>query len=247
MFVRELEIAILENRTAMKRMSFFLCVLLFVSAAEIRQAQAQASVASYVTAAPLNQYFISERSSEIALARSAAPASLSDGAEVLVLEKNGYVTATKGSNGFVCIVERSWAKTTDDSEFWNPKVRAPLCVNGPAARSYLPIVLLKTKLALAGRDKAEIAQALKLALDRKELPALEANAMCYMMSRQQYLSDHDTHWHPHMMWFVPGDSVKSWGADMPGVPGYAGSVLEDRMTVFMLTVDHWSDGSPSML
>jgi hypothetical protein len=160
-----------------------------------------------------------------------------------VLAQNGYMTAAKGGNGFVCLVERSWAKTTDDPEFWNPKVRAPICVNAPAARTYLPIVLLKTKLVLAGKSRMEIARAVKSALDTKEWPALEPNAMCYMMSKQQYLSDDDMHWHPHMMWFVPGDAVQSWGANLAGVPVFAGNVPEDRMTVFMVVVRRWSDGT----
>jgi hypothetical protein len=154
-----------------------------------------------------------------------------------------YLTAEKGGNGFVCFVERSWGKTTDDPEFWNPKVRAPLCVNAPAAKSYLPIVLLKTKLALAGKTNVEIAQAVKSALDRKEWPAAEPNAMCYMMSKQQYLSDDDMNWRPHMMWFVAGDAAESWGANLDGVPAMAGHVPQDRMTVFMIPVRHWSDGT----
>ncbi len=210
-----------------------------------RQLPAQTSSARYPAAAPLSQYLIPEKASEIELARSAAPASISDGAEVLVLTKDGYVTAVKGGNGFVCLVERSWAKSTDDAEFWNPKVSAPHCLNAPAAKTYLPIVLLKTKLMLAGKTKMEIAQTLKAAMENKELPTLDPNAMCYMMSKQQYLSDSDTHWHPHMMWYVPGDSAKSWDANLPGVPVIAGNVPEDRMTVFMIVVDHWSDGTPA--
>ena len=150
-----------------------------------------------------------------------------------------------GGNGFVCLVERSWAKTTDDAEFWNPKVRAPMCVNAPAARTYLPIVLMKTKLVLGGKSRMEIARAVKSALESKEWPALEPNAMCYMMSKQQYLSDDDIHWHPHVMWFVPGDAAQSWGANLAGVPAIAGNVPEDRMTIFLLKVDHWSDGTPT--
>ncbi|NYF52953.1 hypothetical protein [Tunturiibacter gelidoferens] len=207
------------------------------------QARAQAPAAPYPVAAPLDQYLIPEKTSEIELARSAAPASISDGAEVLVLSQQGYTTAVKGSNGFVCLVERSWAKSTDDPEFWNPKVQAPHCLNAPAAKTYLPIVLLKTKLVLAGKSKTEIAQTLKAALDKKELPTLEPNAMCYMMSKQQYLSDDDTHWHPHMMWYVPGDATQSWGANLAGVPTIAGNVPEDRMTIFLLRVGHWSDGT----
>jgi hypothetical protein len=210
-----------------------------------RQVLAQAPSARYPAAAQLDQYVIPEKSSEIELARSAAPASISGGAEVLVLTKDGYVTAVKGGNGFVCLVERAWAKSTDDPEFWNPKVSAPHCLNAQAARTYLPIVLMKTQLVMAGRSKSEIAQALKSAMERKELPTLEPNAMCYMMSKQQYLSDDDMHWHPHMMWYVPGDASPSWGANLPSVPALAGYVPEDRMTVFMVRVDHWSDGTPA--
>ncbi len=207
-----------------------------------RQVQAQA--APYSAAAPLDQYFMPAKASEIELARSAAPASIADGAEVLVLTQGGYMTAVKGGNGFVCLVERSWGKTTDDPEFWNPKVRAPLCVNGPAARTYLPIVFAKTRMVIAGKSRTEIARALQSAWERKEMPALEPNAMCYMMSKQQYLSDDDMAWHPHIMWFVTGDAAKSWEANLPGVPVIAANAPEDRMTIFMVKVGHWSDGTP---
>jgi hypothetical protein len=68
--------------------------------------------------APLGQYLIPDEKAEIALARSAAPASISDAAEVMVLRRDGFATAASGSNGFVCVIERSWGKATDDSEFW---------------------------------------------------------------------------------------------------------------------------------
>jgi hypothetical protein len=208
----------------------------------LQSATAQTKQTSYVPA-PLDSYLIPDRNVEIASARSAAPRAIADDAEVLVLTRSGYATAVKGTNGFVCMVERSWAKTTDDPEFWNPKMRAPICVNAAAARTYLPLVLMKTRLALAGTSTPEIARTLDAALDSKDLPPLEANAMCYMMSREQYLSDEDTHWHPHMMWFVPGDAMKTWGANQPGTPALAGYVSEDRMTVFMVVVRKWSDGT----
>jgi len=224
----------------------FVCIVGVGFPGAFRQAQAQAAAALYPAAAPLDQYLIPAKASEIALARSAAPASISNGAEVLVLTQQGYVTAVKGGNGFVCLVERSWGKDTGDAEFWNPKVRAPHCLNAPAAKTYLPIVLLKTRLVLAGKTRPEIAGALKSAWDKKELPALEPNAICYMMSKQQYLSDRDVHWHPHMMWYVAGDSVESWGAQGDDVPVYAGAVPEDRVTIFMIPVGHWSDGTAAM-
>ena len=165
--------------------------------------KAVAQDGNYPAMTPLDRYLIADERSEIALARSAAPASISDPAEVMVLRRNRYATAVKGSNGFVCIVERSWAKPTDDPEFWNPKVRAPHCFNPAASRTFLPIFLKKTELVLAGKSKAQILADTTSALGTKELPALAPGAMCYMMAKQQYLSDDDMSWHPHLMFYVP--------------------------------------------
>jgi hypothetical protein len=149
--------------------------------------------------AALDRYLMPEENSEIALARSAAPASISVSAEVMVLGRNGYTTAVKGKNGFLRIVERSWGPPPITPEFWNPKVRAAICFNPPAARTLVPIYLMKTKLVLEGKSKTEIIQTSASALDKKELAALEPGAMCYVMSKQQYLSDHDLSWHPHLV------------------------------------------------
>jgi hypothetical protein len=108
--------------------------------------------------APIEQYLMADRSA--ALARSAAPDSVPRDAEVLVLTPRGYETAAKGGNGFVCFVERSWGDGSDDPEFWSPKARAPLCLNASAVRSYLPLMRKRTELALAGRSKAQIFEAL---------------------------------------------------------------------------------------
>src|SRR5271166_1853184 len=128
------------------------------------QARAQAAKAPYPAMAPLDRYLMPDAKAEIALARSAAPASISDGAEVMVLGRTGYTTAVKGTNGFLCIVERSWGAATDHPDFWNPKVRAPHCFNPPAAKTFLPIFLMKTKLVLAGKSKAEILEVTTSAL-----------------------------------------------------------------------------------
>jgi hypothetical protein len=184
-----------------------------------------------------------DEKAEIALARSAAPASISDGAEVMVLGRTGYRTAVKGSNGFLCIVERSWGAATDHPEFWNPKIRGAICFNPPSARTFVPIYLMKTKLVLAGKSKAEIVQATASALDKKELPVLEPGAMCYMMSKHQYLNDQVMSWYPHLMFFIPGDAAKSWGANLPGSPVLATDDPEERVTIQMVPVGAWSDGT----
>lgn len=222
--------------------AFLLQVLLFGATC---RARTQTEKFRYPSMAPLDEYLIQDENTEIALARSAAPASISQAAEVIVLKRSGYTTAVTGTNRFVCIVERSWGAATNDPEFWNPKGRAPICFNPPVARTYLPIYLMKTKLVLAGKSKVEIAKAITAALDRKDLPALETGGMCYMMSKQQYLGDGPKSWHPHLMFFVPGNAAKSWGANLPGSPVIAAENPEERMTVCLVWVGKWSDGTPA--
>jgi hypothetical protein len=209
------------------------------------EARVQAGKAPYPAMAPMDEYLIADASAEIALARSAAPASIADGAEVMVLGPKGYTTAVKGTNGFLCIVERSWGAATDDPEFWNPKIRAPICFNPAAARTFARIYLMKTRLVLAGKSKREILEATSSALDKKELPPLEPGAMCYMMSKEQYLNDRGMSWHPHLMFFVAGDAAKSWGADLPGSPVIAANDPEERVTILMVWVGKWSDATPA--
>jgi hypothetical protein len=206
------------------------------------QAQPQEAKAPYPSMAPLEQYLM-ESNAEVALARTAAPASISKNAEVMVLGHVGYTTAVKGGNGFVCLVERSWGAATIEPEFWNPKVRSPICFNPPAARSFLPLFLMKTRLVLSGKSKVEIAEAIGSALNKKELPALEQGAMCYMLSKQQYLNDQGKSWHPHLMFLIPGDAAESWGANLAASPVIAVNDPEERATIFMVWVDAWSDGT----
>src|SRR5271165_3652427 len=80
-------------------------------------------IASFPDMAPVDQYRMASRSEEIALARSAAPAAISSAADVLVLGEHGYEMAVKGTNGFVCLVERSWFASFGDPAFWNPRIR----------------------------------------------------------------------------------------------------------------------------
>jgi hypothetical protein len=232
------------RKNEVKLIAFVFLVQLCLPGAT-RQVLAQAGNAAYPAMAPVDAYLIADQNSEIAMARSAAPASIANGAEVMVLGRSGFTTAVKGTNGFLCLVERSWGAATDDPEFWNPKVRAPICFNAAAARTFVPIFLMKTRLVLQGKSRTEILAAIAAALDRKELPALEPGAMCYMMSKQQYLNDRGMSWHPHVMMFVSGDAAKSWGADKDDSPIMYTNDPEERVTIFMVWVDNWSDGSPA--
>jgi cytochrome c-type biogenesis protein CcmH/NrfF len=206
---------------------------------------ALAQTSAYPAMAPFEQYLMPE-AAEIELAKSAAPKSVSDQAEVMVLRKDGYATVAKGSNGFLCLVERGWATETTASEFWNTKLRSPNCFNQAAADSFAQIYLMKTRLVIQGKSKKEILQAISTAMDSKILPPVIPGAMCYMMSKQQYLNDKDKSWHPHLMFFVAGNVGKSWGADLPGSPIMSANDAEERVTIFMMVAGHWSDGTPAM-
>jgi hypothetical protein len=208
------------------------------------QALAQDAKTPYPSMAPLDQYLIADRDAEIAMARSAAPESISRDAEVMVLGRHGYETTNKGKNGFVCVVQRSWIAPFDDPEFWNPKGRAPICLNPPAVRSFLPVIIKRTELVLAGQSKAQMLEDLKAAVDKKELPAMEPGAMCYMMSKQTY-NDRYGHWRPHLMFFAPLTDPALWGADLPGSPilAFNGKDSPERLTVFLIPLGKWSDGT----
>ena len=107
-------------------------IALLVMLSTAWQAIAQNAKNTYPNMAPVDQYLMEDRSSEIALARSAAPESISRDAEVMVLGRHGYETAVQGKNGFVCLVERSWTAPIDDPGFWNPNLACRRVLDKPA-------------------------------------------------------------------------------------------------------------------
>ncbi len=239
--------------------SIFLSAFVFVAALiATRPAAAQGSKQSYPTMAPVEQYLM-DRDAEIALARRAAPDSISHDASVIVLTRHGYETAVEGKNGWVCTVARGWLAMFDNPEFWSPKVRAAGCFNPPAARSILPYDYKRTELLLAGHSKLEVIAAIKAAIDKKELPALEQGTVCYMMSKSSYLTDNGGHNAPHLMFYATDKDRNdaAWGANLTNSPvlsvnywyfsadAYPQLKAFPPMSVFLVMVDKWSDGTPA--
>ncbi len=206
-----------------------------------------ALAAGYPEMAPLDQYLM-DPAAEIALARSAAPTSISGKATVLVLTRHGYTAAVRGSNGFVCAVERAWMSQYDFPGFWNPRMRGPLCFNPAAVRSILPYTIKRTELVLAGRSKPQMVAAMRHDIQRHALPRLEAGALAYMMSKEGYLNGDAGHWVPHLMFYFPRAQAATWGADLPGAPPMLNPQFQDSpeaLSILMVPVTHWSDGSPA--
>ena len=221
----------------------FVMIAVFVGVGWAYEAMAQDAATAYTKMAPVDQYLMADRDTEIALARSAAPDSIARDAEVLVLARHGFETAVKGKNGFVCIVARSWTSAAD---FWNPKVRVPMCVNAPAARSYLIRLTKETGWILAGQTKAQLTETIAAAIEKKELPAMEPGAMCYMMGKQGYAGDSTPHWPPHLMFFYSRTDPSIWGANLPGSPVFAMADPDEQLTSFVITAQHWSDGTEDL-
>ena len=213
--------------------------------------------AAYPSMAPIDAYLM-DRAQEVALAKSAAPASISKDATVLVLTRTGYETAVTGTSGFVCWVGRGWVGASDWPERWNPKIRGAECLNPQAARSVLPFAKLRTAMILAGRTTAEIIARIRTAVRTGEIPPLESGAMSYMMSKSSYLTDQgDNHDMPHLMYFVAVKNAADWGANTPDSPVIGGNywfftpgheaetASLPLLSVFISGVATWSDGTPA--
>jgi hypothetical protein len=217
--------------------------LALLALATTSNAQSQPVATKYTQRAPVAQYLMADPAAEIALARTAAPDAIARNAEVLVLGPHGFTTAVKGSNGFVCIVGRGWTAAADP-DYWNPAVRVPMCVNAPAAHSYLLRVMKETEWGLAGRTPTEMSTSVTAALARQELPPMEPGAMCYMMSREGYGGDLAPHWPSHLMFFYTDFDPAKWGANLPGSPVLGLSDPIEHLTQFVVVVPQWSDGTP---
>jgi len=233
----------LKKISAIAIKSFALLLVLGAAYQVVAQAAtAPSTTTPYAKMAPVDQYIMADRAAEIALARSAAPDSIARDAAVQVLGRHGFETAVKGTNGFVCIVGRSWTSAAD-ADFWDPKVRVPMCVNAAAARSYFLRITKIAELALAGNTLAQVNGAIAAAIAKKELPPMESGAMCYMMGKQGFGGDSAPHWPSHLMFFYSDTDPASWGANLPGSPVIGMSDPVEHLTQFVVPVQRWSDGT----
>jgi len=231
------------------RRYFALPCILAISVA-LAAAGATLASPSYQRMAPLNQYLNSDRQGEIALARSAAPPSVALHATVMVLDRHGYTTAIRGTNGFTCLVERSWMSPFSSTEFWNWHMRGPICYNAAASNSVLLYTLKRTNLVLAGMSKSVMLDRIRAAVASKALPAPEPGSMAFMLSKRGYLGDGNGAWMPHLMLYAPASATAnngaSWGANLPGSPVFFDNVhhiVPEPVTIFYVPVAHWSNGT----
>jgi hypothetical protein len=136
------------------------------------------------------------RDREIALARSAAPASVSAAARIYLWSAAGWVVADSGTSSVACLVNRSW-----------PAALEPECFDEEAAATIMPMEMRRTELLHRGiaaeQVETEIARGLLDGTFR--LPS--RLAVAYMMSAGQDLVGDDGQpagqWQPHLMIYYP--------------------------------------------
>lgn len=144
------------------------------------------------------------RAEEIALARSAAPAEVSDSATIFVLGASGYEVAVQGSSGAACYVSRDWITSIE-----------PHCFDPEGARTIMPMAMYRVGRLHAGASKAEAEREIAdgLADGRFRLPSRPV--MSYMMSEAQKLVAPNGmpvgHWKPHIMIYQPYLSTRDLG------------------------------------
>lgn len=153
---------------------------------------------------------------EVALARSAAPPSVSDSAAVWVFSDSGYVLASSG-NGAACYVARSW-----------PASLEPHCFDAEGAESIMKIHMREVELLHRGATPEQVDRELGAAIMSGTLRLPRRPAMSWMMSAEQSLiSDSGRpagRWRPHVMIYyaflpaLPGAGVNSGMITGAGTP-----------------------------
>jgi len=147
--------------------------------------------------------FFWDRDREIAVARSAAPETLSAKATVWVLTRNGYEKAVEGENGANCLVTRGWSAPFDTDLFGWPELVAPICYDAIASGAPMKEQILRAELGLKGKSHDEIKAAVYRAYADGELRQLDRVGLSYMYSHAQVLGPTVGHWHPHLMIHAP--------------------------------------------
>lgn len=184
---------------------------------------------------PLSDYMMPQ-DVEVSLAKSAAPASISEHATIKVFTSSGFRVVHEGDNGFVCIVMRGFTGAPTFTPLpvrtyiaYDPKTRAPICFDPQAARSVLPYYEFKNKLGLEGKTPEQIAEAVQAAYKNGVIPERHEVSFAYMWSADQILGPAG-HWHPHLMVFAPfyTNSMLGGNADSQHLP----AVGDDSGTPF---------------
>ena len=149
------------------------------------------------------------RERQIGLALSAAPTEVSSKATVYVLGLKGYEKAREGTNGFSCLIERSFKGTTQTSS-------APACFDAVGSGSIMVAYLRREELRAEGKSEAEIKDDIAKGYEdgRFKVPG---PGFLYMMSNENFVynnvSGKSGFVAPHLMFYAPNKTANDVGYD----------------------------------
>ena len=113
-----------------------------------------------------------------------------------------------------------------------------------ASRAFRAALFFKNNRDGVGFSKTQMFDAIKAAVDKKELGAPALGSLTYMMSKEAYLTDRPPHNLNHLMYDLPRMDGAAWGANLPGVPIYFQQLSPAPITEFYVVMGNWSDGTP---
>lgn len=163
--------------------------------------------------------YLMDEAEELRLAATAGPKAVTVGASYYVLRPGGFERVTKGTNGFHCFVERSWGTPTDDHRIvFDPRVKAPHCINQEGAETTMQEIFLTAELVMEAKSADEVREGVDRAFASGELRLPRELSLTYMMSKHQWLGPGIEAWRPHLMIWIPYLEASEIGVQAPGSP-----------------------------
>lgn len=184
----------------------------------------------------------SPRERQIELALSAAPTEVSANAAVYILGPKGYEKAREGTNGFSCLVERSFKGGVQTSS-------APACFDAEGGRSIMVAYLRREELRAAGKTEEEIKEDIANGYrdGRFKVPG---PGFLYMMSNENYVYNSESKKSgfvpPHLMFYAPYKTAKDIGYESVSpvmVPYLTGSGVGPESLLVVAADKPSQDGS----
>jgi hypothetical protein len=150
------------------------------------------------------------RERQIKLALSSAPAEVSSKATLYVLGPKGYERGREGTNGFSCLVGRSFEGTTEASI-------DPMCYDAEGSRTLLLVKMREEELRAKGKSEAEIKADIANGYKEGRFQAPGKPGFVYMLSSENYIRDPETGksgaFPGHLMFYAPYMTAKDLGYD----------------------------------
>jgi len=181
---------------------------------------------------------------EIALALTAAPASITTGAAVYIQHDGKFAKVRDGSTGWVCVVGR------------DPRVKpiavAPICYNPEGARTSMHEGMLKAELSSRNFSNTAIKREVDAAYQHGTLQHPSKPVMIYMMSSHQVLESFQGDsewttgaWHPHIMVYLPHATLGEFALDEQNQDGPVSVYSDARGVQLVVELPHWADSPAS--